>query len=109
MAKIRIKTSQPWKVSKNRNKEGVAGRSSLSRSRNKTGGGSNPTRSKLNRNKSGSHLDPTLKGGTPDRLRRSGPETPDIAFTPSRVKRGSAKIPQVKSAEPSKRSLKQGG
>lgn len=109
MAKMKIKTAQPWKVTRNRNKEGVAGRSSLGRGKNKTGGGSNPARSKLNRNKSGSHLDPTLVGGTPDRLRRSSHETPDVAFAPSRVKRGSDKIPQVKSAEPKKRSFKQGG
>lgn len=110
MAKMKIRTMAPWMVPKSRTKSQDVAKGSAALSRNKTGGGDNPTRSQKNRNKSGSHLDPTLKGGTPDRFKKRGDYlTPDIAKTPSRVVRGSAKTPQIKTSEPSKRAFKQGG
>jgi len=107
---MKIRTAAPWKVARNRTKNQDPAKGSVSVSRNKTGGGDNPTRVQKNRNKSGSHLDPTLKGGTADRYKVRGAwETPEIAKTPSRVKRGTWKSPQIKTSEPKKRSFKQGG
>ena len=88
----KIKTSEPWSL-KNERKGGKPIEGNKQKSRNKTGGGDNPTRSTLNRNKSGDQMDVDIG---PDRLKRSDKETPDVAFAPFRGTTGSHKEPHIK-------------
>lgn len=99
----RLLKAEPWKIKRSKNT--ADNNRPVVSSKNKTGGGDNPSRTSLNRNKSGDHKVPDhLKG---DRLDRSGgpgigEQVPDLAGHPARNGRNpsGSKDPKIVRGKP---------
>jgi len=92
----KITTNEPWSLKNKRQAKGNIEQHGKS-SKSNAGGGDNPSRSRVNRNKSGDHMSVDIG---PDRLKRSEKETPDVAFAPFRGTTGSHKEPHIKRIKP---------